>query len=181
MLGDVTSFNRYVSTSTNAKEFQKRTFFYGQDTWRVNHKLTLNLGVRWELYFPESVNGAGQWRAAEPERRLPARGRYRRYRLRPGLDHRQEEAVRASHWRHLSVERRRPSSAPATDAASTPVSSAPSSATPSPRTCRFWPTSKSTHQPPHGEAFTLSVGPGGLHVGSEGSLQRPVAQSGIAR
>ncbi len=28
MLGDVTSFNRYVSTSTNAKEFQKRTFFY---------------------------------------------------------------------------------------------------------------------------------------------------------
>jgi hypothetical protein len=59
MLGDVTSFNRYVSTSTNAKEFQKRTFFYGQDTWRVNHKLTLNLGLRWEIYFPESVNGAG--------------------------------------------------------------------------------------------------------------------------
>ena len=59
MLGDVTSFNRYVSTSTNAKEFQKRTFFYGQDTWRVTRKLTLNLGVRWEIYFPESVNGAG--------------------------------------------------------------------------------------------------------------------------
>jgi Carboxypeptidase regulatory-like domain/TonB dependent receptor len=59
MLGDVTSFNRYVSTSTNAKEFQKRTFFYGQDTWRVTHKLQFNLGLRWELYFPESVNGAG--------------------------------------------------------------------------------------------------------------------------
>jgi hypothetical protein len=59
MLGDVTSFNRYVSTSTNAKEFQKRTFFYGQDTWRVTHSLTLNLGLRWELYFPESVNGPG--------------------------------------------------------------------------------------------------------------------------
>jgi hypothetical protein len=59
MLGDVTSFNRYVSTSTNAKEFQKRTFFYGQDTWRVSHKLTLNLGLRWEGYFPESVNGPG--------------------------------------------------------------------------------------------------------------------------
>jgi len=59
MLGDVTSFNRYVSTSTNAKEFQKRTFFYGQDTWRVTHDLTLNLGLRWELYFPESVNGPG--------------------------------------------------------------------------------------------------------------------------
>jgi Carboxypeptidase regulatory-like domain/TonB dependent receptor-like, beta-barrel len=58
MLGDVTSFNRYVSTSTNAKEFQKRAFFFGQDTWRATRKLTLNLGLRWELYFPETVNGA---------------------------------------------------------------------------------------------------------------------------
>ena len=59
LLGDVTSFNRYVSTSTNAKEFQKRTFFYAQDTWRVTRDLTLNLGLRWDLYFPESVNGPG--------------------------------------------------------------------------------------------------------------------------
>jgi len=59
LLGDVTTFGRYVSTSTNAKEFQKRTFFYGQDTWRVNTKLTLNLGLRWDVYFPEVVNGAG--------------------------------------------------------------------------------------------------------------------------
>jgi len=59
LLGDVTSFNRYVSTSTNAKEFQKRTFFYAQDTWRASSKLTLNLGLRWEIYFPETVNAAG--------------------------------------------------------------------------------------------------------------------------
>ncbi len=35
VLGDVTNFSRYVSVSTNAKEFQKRFFFYGQDTWRL--------------------------------------------------------------------------------------------------------------------------------------------------
>ena len=59
MLGEASKFGRYYSTSTNAKEFQKRTFFYGQDTWRPTRKLTLNLGLRWELYFPETVNGAG--------------------------------------------------------------------------------------------------------------------------
>ncbi len=58
-LGQVPSFNRYVSSSTNAKEFQKRDFFYIQDTWRVTPNLTLNLGLRYEVYFPESVNGKG--------------------------------------------------------------------------------------------------------------------------
>ena len=55
-LGDVTTFNRYASTFTNAKEFQKRDFFYAQDTWRTTQKLTLNLGLRYELYFPETIN-----------------------------------------------------------------------------------------------------------------------------
>jgi hypothetical protein len=59
-LGDVTNFARYVSTSINAKESQKIVFTYVQDTWRITPNLTLNLGVRWEFYFPETVNGAGQ-------------------------------------------------------------------------------------------------------------------------
>jgi hypothetical protein len=60
LLGDVTNFTRYVSTSTNAKEAQKRIFAYGQDSWRVTPNLTVTLGVRWEIYFPETVNGPGQ-------------------------------------------------------------------------------------------------------------------------
>ncbi len=34
-------------------------FDHGQDTWRASPKLTLNLGLRWEVYFPEYVNGKG--------------------------------------------------------------------------------------------------------------------------
>jgi hypothetical protein len=60
LLGDVTSFNRFVSTSLDAAERQKRWFFYGQDTWRVTNKFTFNYGLRWEIYFPETVNGTKQ-------------------------------------------------------------------------------------------------------------------------
>ena len=59
LLGDVTSFNRYVSSSTNAQETQPRLFFYGQDSWHPTSKWSINLGVRYELIPPESVNGAG--------------------------------------------------------------------------------------------------------------------------
>ena len=53
LLGDVTSFQRYVSTSLNAAERQKRWFFYGQDSWRISPKFTLTYGLRWEIYFPK--------------------------------------------------------------------------------------------------------------------------------
>ena len=64
LLGDVTSFARYVNNpnlagANNAAERQKRWFFYGQDTFRATSKLTLNYGLRWEIYFPESVNAKG--------------------------------------------------------------------------------------------------------------------------
>ena len=64
LLGDVTSLARYVNNPAlanvnNAAERQKRFFFYGQDTYRATTKLTLNYGLRWEIYFPESVLAKG--------------------------------------------------------------------------------------------------------------------------
>ena len=59
LLGQVQSFQRYVSNSTNAAERQNRFFTYAQDTWRLTRKLTLSYGLRWEIYFPQYVNDSG--------------------------------------------------------------------------------------------------------------------------
>jgi outer membrane receptor protein involved in Fe transport len=67
VLGQVTGFKRYVSTSTNAKEFQKRDFFYAQDTWRATQKLTVNYGLRYEFYFPETINAATNGALLDPD------------------------------------------------------------------------------------------------------------------
>jgi outer membrane receptor protein involved in Fe transport len=66
-LGQVTNFLRYVSTTTNAKEFQKRMFFYAQDTWRATSKLTVNYGLRYEFYFPETINAPGNGALLNPD------------------------------------------------------------------------------------------------------------------
>ena len=66
ILGDVTFFDRYVSASTTAYETQPRFFFFGQDTWRVSNKLTVNIGLRWEIYRPESVKGTAQGGWVDP-------------------------------------------------------------------------------------------------------------------
>jgi Carboxypeptidase regulatory-like domain/TonB dependent receptor len=61
LLGEVTQFQRYVNNPavTPPGERQKRWFFYGQDTWRATPKLTINYGLRWEIYFPETVTAKG--------------------------------------------------------------------------------------------------------------------------
>jgi outer membrane receptor protein involved in Fe transport len=59
LLGDATHFKRYVSSSNDARERQWRQFFYAQDTWRATPKLTLNYGVRLDIYKPQTVNAAG--------------------------------------------------------------------------------------------------------------------------
>ena len=45
LVGDVSRFERYVSNSLNAGETQERWFFFGQDSWRITKKLTINYGL----------------------------------------------------------------------------------------------------------------------------------------
>ncbi|HEX4947881.1 MAG TPA: TonB-dependent receptor, partial [Blastocatellia bacterium] len=59
LLGDVTRFTRYVSTSTDARERQWRHFYYGQDSWRATQKLTINYGVRLDVINPQTINKPG--------------------------------------------------------------------------------------------------------------------------
>lgn len=59
LIGDVTGFRRYVSTSTDARESQWRHFYYGQDTWRATPKLTIAAGIRADVINPQKLNAAG--------------------------------------------------------------------------------------------------------------------------
>jgi len=59
LLGDVTHFGRFASVSQTAAESQKRLFLYAQDQFHMSSKLTFTYGMRWEDYFPESVNAKG--------------------------------------------------------------------------------------------------------------------------
>ena len=59
LLGDVTRFTRFISSSSDAREQQWRQFYYGQDTWRVTPKLTLNYGLRLDIINPQSINAPG--------------------------------------------------------------------------------------------------------------------------
>ena len=60
MIGNVASFARNVESVYDASEMQNRFFFYGQDSWRMTSKLTVNYGLRWEIYRPEYVAGPGK-------------------------------------------------------------------------------------------------------------------------
>ncbi|HEV2424725.1 MAG TPA: TonB-dependent receptor [Terriglobia bacterium] len=65
LLGQPSSFGRYFTgIGLYPGLRQTRIFLYGQDTWRITHRLTLDYGLRWENYLPEGAakpGGAGSF------------------------------------------------------------------------------------------------------------------------
>ncbi len=176
------NFKRYVSTSTNAKEFQKRTFFYGQDTWRVNKQPNpQSMASVGNCTFPESVNATGNGALLNLMMDICTLQGYGRFSTEHGLGHREEADVRSSHRLDLSNRVNEPYFAPDMAAASTSASSVRSSDT---RVTQNLPvlanqainnaTSSSR------SAFTLDTGPGGRCAGyrcpTNGLLPNPGTQ-----
>ena len=59
LVGYAAQFQRFDVYINDQYSYQKRGAFYAQDSWRTTSRLTLNYGVRWDVIFPETVNGAG--------------------------------------------------------------------------------------------------------------------------
>jgi hypothetical protein len=56
LLGETTTFTRYVSTVTDATAYLDRAHFFAQDSWHLTPKFTVNYGLRYELTLPEATD-----------------------------------------------------------------------------------------------------------------------------
>jgi hypothetical protein len=65
LVGQPSSFSRYFTGAGYYPGLrQTRLFFFGQDSWRATPKLTVNYGLRWEDYLPQTAakpGGAGSF------------------------------------------------------------------------------------------------------------------------
>ena len=86
LLGDVTTFKRYVSTSTDCRRAPEALLLLRQDTWRATSKLTIAYGLRWDIINPEYVNGDANGSLLDLNTGLPPRRRS--WRNRPQLQRR---------------------------------------------------------------------------------------------
>ncbi len=60
LLGVPATFQRYYTAYNYYPGIrQTRTFFYGQDSWRITPKLTMTYGLRWEDYLPQTAAKPG--------------------------------------------------------------------------------------------------------------------------
>lgn len=59
LLGDTSTFWRTQTANTNAASRQNLFFTYVQDQWRATHNITVDYGLRWEIYTPEALTASG--------------------------------------------------------------------------------------------------------------------------
>ncbi len=67
LLAQPSNFARIASTPYYPGLRETRIFLYAQDTWRVTPKLTLDYGLRWENYLPQSAAKAGGTGMFDPQ------------------------------------------------------------------------------------------------------------------
>jgi hypothetical protein len=60
-----TEVGRDVSLASGSWR-ETEAFFYGQDTWHLTNKLTIDAGLRWELYLPATPSHAGGYSNYDP-------------------------------------------------------------------------------------------------------------------
>jgi len=60
-----TSTGRDISLVSGAWR-ETEMFFFGQDTWHATSKLTIDAGLRWELYLPATPSHAGRYSNYDP-------------------------------------------------------------------------------------------------------------------
>lgn len=65
LIGTPTSVGRDVSLVSGSWR-ETEAFFFGQDTWHITSKLTLDAGLRWELYLPPTASHPGRYSNYDP-------------------------------------------------------------------------------------------------------------------
>src|SRR5947209_4379908 len=60
-----TSVGRDISIVSGSWR-ETEAFFFGQDTWHITSKLTIDAGLRWELYLPATASHPGRYSNYDP-------------------------------------------------------------------------------------------------------------------